>query len=290
MKISFITDEFTQNIEEAIMFAKEYRIQGLELRSIDNKPIHMFSLAETRNLRTLLDENGLCVSNISSSFFKCIANSQNVAKELRKLEVLCKIAEILECNTIRGFAFFREDNEKQIQELLVHYENATEILKKYQKRLLLESDPSVNTTNHQMLAELLSQLDTNYYAAVYDPGNCLYDPYNENPFPTAYQVIAPYLKHIHIKDVVRKDGELICVAPGEGLVGFHNLLKQLKQDGYNGWLSLEPHYRKGHVLTEEQMRLPTGTRFSDWGYQAMQESVESLYKLLENINWSPENG
>lgn len=169
-----------------------------------------------------------------------------------------------------------------MERVLKAFESSAEILKRYGKRLLIEADPSVTTTNHRAVADLLKQLDSQVFGAIYDPGNDLFDPLKELPFPDGYQAVKPYLVHIHIKDAVfDKSGEPVCVAPGSGKVGYQELLKQLKVDGYNSWLSLEPHYRKDIRLTEAQMRMPQGTAFSEGGEEAVVESILALRKMLE---------
>lgn len=286
MKISFITDEFTQSLDEAIAFALEHALQGVELRSVDNRPIHDFSLDEVAEWKKKLDAAGLKVSNLSGSFNKCDRIPALMKAELEKLEKLCQIAEILECNTIRGFTFFRTGEQwAPAEEIAPLFVPAGKILQRHKKMLILEADPSVNTTNHAALANVLALLDGSCFGAVYDPGNCLYDPKREHPFPDGYEAVKPYLQHIHIKDAVYlENGEPLCLAPGQGLVGYNELLKRLKADGYNGWLSLEPHYRKDTILTEEQMRTPSGDDFSRGGKEAMQESVEALVGMLNQLN------
>ena len=49
MKISFITDEVTQSFDEAVRFARQNSLAGLELRSVEDTAIDMLP-AET--LRT----------------------------------------------------------------------------------------------------------------------------------------------------------------------------------------------------------------------------------------------
>ena len=289
MKLSFITDEFTQNIYEAVEFAKKYGLQGLELRSVDDRPIHSFDDETLKQWKQLFDSNGLQVVSLASNFYKCDLRGDVIDEELRKLERLCQIADILGCHTIRGFTFFREGDTPALEtELAPHYAEPGKILARYGKQLVLEADPSVNTSNHDGVARVLSLLDARQFAAVFDPGNCLYDPFGEKPFPDGYEAIKPYLKHVHIKDVVLSSDGPVCVAPGTGLVGFVKLLARLQADGYNGWLSLEPHYRKNQVLTEEQMRTPAGAQFSSGGYEVMAESAEALKTLLAHLGWQPE--
>ena len=86
--------------------------------------------------------------------------------------------------------------------------------------------------------------------------------------------------HVHIKDAVRAQPETYCVKVGTGQVGYPALLRRLAQDGYDGWLSMETHYRKDSRLTEEQLRLPGGAGFSAGGAAATAECIDALKELL----------
>lgn len=165
MKLSFITDEVTQNFDEAVQFAKQYGLSGLELRSVNDTPIDAIALPQVQ--------------------------------------------------------------------------------------------------------------------AIFDPGNCLYDPLGEVPFPDGYLAIRPYFAHVHIKDAVRSNDGAECVKVGTGQVNFAALLPQLAADGYDGWLSMETHYRTGGQLSEDSLRLPGGADFSVGGAGATAESVLALKEILQ---------
>ena len=67
---------------------------------------------------------------------------------------------------------------------------------------------------------------------------------------------------------------------GTGLVDYPALFARLRADGYDGWLSLETHYRKNAELSEEQLRRPQGAGFTAGGWEATAESAEALKELL----------
>lgn len=280
MKLSFITDEATQSLEEAIALAKAHRLDGLELRSVEDTPIDLATPEQLARWKAMLDEAGLAVSNLAGSFFKCAP--QDWAAEMPKLERLCDAAEALDCDTIRGFAFFAPESGPEITgEILDAFAPALALLHRRGKRLLLEADPSVNTTNHAALASLLEKLADPALGAIFDPGNDLYDPLGERPYPDGYRAIRKHIVHVHIKDAVHTpQGEVACVRIGDGWVNYPAVLSALVSDGYDGWLSLETHYRKNTVLTEAQMRIPQGSAFSLGGMAAMEESILSLRHLL----------
>lgn len=281
MKLSFITDEVTQSFEEAIRFAHENGLTGLELRSVEEQPIDQIPQELLRAWRKRLDEEGLCVCGLASTFLKCEPDAQRLEREMEKLERLCDAADLLGCTGIRGFAFFAPpEGPLAAQRLAPYFERPVQRMRSRGKTLLLEADPSVNTTNHAALARLIEEIGAPEVRAIFDPGNCLYDPLGEIPFPDGYQAIRPYLAHVHIKDAVRAKPESYCVKPGTGQVGYPALLRQLARDGYTGWLSLETHYRLNTHLTGEQMRLPGGAGFSAGGAAATAESTAALHTLL----------
>lgn len=282
MRLSFITDEATQSFDEAVSFAKAEGLSGLELRSVEGLPIDAVPPGTLRQWRRVLDGEGLSVPSLAGSFCKCHPDDRS--KERDKLERLLEAADILGAGLIRGFAFFAPEKGRLSPEICAGYLSEFEgQLRSGKKRLALEADPSVNTTNHRSLAAVLRLLDPELFTAVYDPGNDLYDPLRERPFPEGYEAVRPYLSHVHVKDAVLDAGGPRCVAPGTGLVGWPEVLRALRDHGYQGWLSLETHYRKGTALTEEQMRLPSGAEFTNGGMEATRESAAALRALLSQI-------
>lgn len=283
MKLAFITDEVTQSFDEAVRFAKQNGLTGLELRSVEDMPIDTVPAATLRTWRQRLDAEGLTVCGLAGSFYKCAPEPSAVEAELAKLERLCDAADILGCVFLRGFAFFAPPSGLlPVEALAPYFEKPVQLLEQRQKTLLLEADPSVNTTNHRALAALMAAIGSPRVRAIFDPGNCLYDPLGERPYPEGYEAIRPYFAHVHIKDAVRAEPESYCVKVGEGQVGYPALLRRLVEDGYTGWLSMETHYRLNAQLTEEQMRLPGGAGFSAGGAAATAESVAALKALLQS--------
>lgn len=282
MKISFITDEVTQSFDEAVRFARQNGLAGLELRSVEDTAIDMLPAETLRAWRRRLDAEGLTVCGLASSFYKCAPEPDAVEAELAKLERLCAAADILGCAFIRGFAFFApEEGPLPAETMAPYFERPVRLLEQRGKTLLLEADPSVNTSNHAALARLVEAIGSPRVRAIFDPGNCLYDPLGETPYPDGYEAIRPFFAHVHIKDAVRAVPESYCVKVGTGQVGYPALLRRLAADGYAGWLSMETHYRLDSHLTEEQMRLPGGAGFSAGGAAATAESVAALKDILQ---------
>lgn len=288
MKIAYITDELTQRFDEALAFAIRHKMDGLELRSVEGQAIDEIDTGQLKAWRTRLDEHGLSVPVLSSSFYKCDINDRTaVEADWAKLERLCERAKILGSRYIRGFGFFSAgDFDDVLPRIVALYQKPLEILEEQDQMLLLEADPSVNGSNHGLLSRLIEAIGSRRIGAIYDPGNDIYDPIREVPYPDGYEAIQAQLRHIHIKDAVMTDRGPECVKIGTGLVDYPGLLRRLLQDNYDGWLSLETHYRAGTELTEEQMRIPKGADFSAGGLAAMEESLLALRKLIYRAHGS----
>jgi sugar phosphate isomerase/epimerase len=287
-KLSFITDEATQSIDTAIALAKAYQLDGLELRSIDNKSIDKLNDEILHEYHHKIKEAGLKVPCIAGSFLKIdLQNTDFLKDEYEKFLRLIKIAQIFEAPYIRGFTGLYNDNIGKLsaKNIAQYFDACTGALEETGIKLLLEADPHVNTPNHKSIASILEYLSEEHYAAIYDPGNSLYSPSEESPFPQAYEALADKIKHVHIKDVVvSENGEPHCVLVGSGQIPYTTLLQRLKNDGYSGYLSLEPHYRNTHELSDEQMLHPKGSKFSEGGLSVMEDNIKSIKEILQNLS------
>lgn len=55
----------------------------------------------------------------------------------------------------------------------------------------------------------------------------------------AYEMLRPYISYIHVKDALRENGDVVPAGAGDGNVA--EILNRLDEEGYAGFLSLEPH-------------------------------------------------
>jgi sugar phosphate isomerase/epimerase len=89
--------------------------------------------------------------------------------------------------------------------------------------------------------------------------------------------------HIHIKDG-KWNAEEKRFEPtpiGEGEVDYLGQFRELVQDGYKGYLSLETHWRPTAQLPEDIVQMPKGEQFSYMGDVATRECLTRLIALLK---------
>ncbi len=105
----------------------------------------------------------------------------------------------------------------------------------------------------------------------FDP--CNYYHAGLEPFPAAYETIKKHIRYVHLKGGCRYDAGIAGVHKGSTMrdstrdfIGYVPLpdaafnvdaiVRALKRDGYNGWVSLEPHVSEKDVLEFYKIEIP----------------------------------
>lgn len=284
VKLSFINDEASQDFAVAIQIAKEFNLHGLELRSVWEKGPHELTDEEVKRIAMMLNEASLQCPCIASPFFKCdFGDEEQYKQHMQILRRCIDIAHQLGTELIRVFTFWRKEGQQPSWEAIADmFAEPIKLAESEGITLGIENEPSTNATNAAKVAELLSIINHPRVRAVWDPGNDVFDPDREVPYPDGYERIKSFMVHIHLKDGVwvAEEGRFEAVKLGEGEVDYVGQFKALKNDGYEGWLSLETHYRPKVALPEDIVQMPRGSQFSFMGDVATRECLQNLMRLL----------
>jgi len=266
MKLSVITDEIDSDLERALCVVHEFPIEQVELRTLWG--VNIAEVGEETPMRTqrLLRDAGLGVCSIASPVFKTdlfgtrqrgamhSAAEQPLEQHFELLQRCLQIAHLFNAPLVRIFAFWRAgeltpEREERIVSVL---ERALPAAERARIVLGLENEHSCQVGTGAELARVLTQLDSPWLRAVWDPGNAfvLGEAANEG-----YHAIQPWVAHIHLKDGIREpDGAVRWVPIGEGEIGYAQHLAQIAQSGYQGFLSLETHARLENLTQAEVSR------------------------------------
>ncbi|NLG38057.1 MAG: sugar phosphate isomerase/epimerase [Clostridiales bacterium] len=286
IKKAVITDEISQDFRTAADLAVKYGLDGVEIRSVWEKGPHELDGKDIRDIKAMLADTGLVVSAISSPFYKCdIDNADEIRENIRILRRCIDLAHELNTALVRGFTFWGKGGfEENLGKITSRFEEPIRILEQEAVTLALEFDPSVYATNAAKLVRVIEAVDSMRVRALWDPGNDIYDPDGEVPYPDGYEIIKPYMVHMHLKDAAKdSDGKAVGMPMGDGLVDYKGQFRALMDDRYDGYVVLETHYRPRHALNEELLALPKGSAFSYMGYEATEESLIKWNRLLEEI-------
>jgi len=285
-KKGVITDEISQDFEAAVQLAIKYHLEGLEIRSVWEKGPHELEKEDVDRILRILKGTGLEVPAISAPFFKCdIDDPDEYKAHIEILEKSIKLAYRLGARYIRGFTFWKKGNfAENLDKILSRFDVPLRILEREGFILVLESDPSVFASNAAQLVKVIRRIGSKHVRALWDPGNDIYDPEGEIPYPNGYELIKPYMVHMHLKDARKTDdGKIIGVPVGQGQVDYKGQFRRLLEDGYDGYVILETHYRPKHDISEELLALPKGSAFSYLGREGKEACLIGWKKILDDI-------
>jgi sugar phosphate isomerase/epimerase len=286
-KLSVITDEVSQDLNDVVSFAKTFNLAGVEIRTLWNLSPHEL-LGRSKELFEILDSNGLRACAIASPIFKSnLHNSSEYEEHLRMLHDVIELGKRLDVRLIRVFAFWRSGSYgENLNEILTKFRKAADIAEDEGVLLCVENEPSTYLTNGRLTADFVNRLGYESVSVLWDPGNDIMDPEGEIPYPEGYRHVRGLVSHVHIKDGVRSGerGLPEFRAIGEGEVDYQNQLSALLDDGYDGFLSLETHWRLSSELTSVQVTRPGGDVFSKEGFLASKICMENLLKIINKVS------
>lgn len=284
-KLAVITDEVSQDFKVAVDLAQRYNLSAVEIRSVYEKGPFELKQTDIDKMQNILSNTNLEVCCISSPFYKCnLDEKKEIEQNIEGLKRCIDMADRLGANIIRGFTFWdKGDFNERTCDIAEMFIKPIQLLKQSNKMLALEFDPTVYATNAQKLLRVIRKINSPLVKALWDPGNDIYDPEHECPYPNGYEIIKDDICHIHLKDARLVEGKPQSTPMCEGEVDYKGQLTRLLVDGYQGYLSLETHYRPTKALSEELLQMPKGSAFSHLGLEASTESLDNIMKLIKEI-------
>ncbi len=283
---AIITDEATQDFEEACALAAKFNYEAVEIRSVWEKKPHELTSNDIAQINNIAKKHSLKICAISSAVFKCSMNEPSeIEEQLRILEKCVTLAVKTNAHFVRIFTFWKNNGiEKDLDIIKGYIARAAEIAKKQGVTLVVEADPSVSVCDAEEMKVLFDAIDFDNVKVLWDGGNQIYNENYKIPYPDGYEMIKDKIAHIHLKDAVRKeDGNTVGVVIGEGMLDVKGILKALLKTGYEGFVVQEPHFRIKSSLSEDKLKLPGGAEFSEGGYEASKLCMKQFEQLIKQL-------
>lgn len=287
-KLSVITDEISQDFERVVQVAGEYGVTALEPRSVWDKPPQELTDEDCKLIKHIAADAEMAICCIASPFLKCdLGDEQQYQTHLDYLRRFADMAHIWDCQIIRGFTFWKTGPARDVwQQIIDAYEEPLSICEQEDIYIGIENEASTHIATAQEAARLYQDINHPRLRAIWDPANEVYAEEGETPFPDAWERMKPWIIHVHIKDAV-KDPEspegARCVPVGEGIIDYPGQFQALIDMGYEGYCSLETHWRPTTELDTELLNRPGGVAFSANAEGASRICLENINNILCEI-------
>lgn len=240
--ISGFADEISSDFDRQLATVIRLGMKYISLRSADGMNVADYTPEEvSEKLLPRLGKAGVGVSSLGSPIGKIAVGDEEAFRDnLEKLERLCKICKLLNCRYIRVFSFYIPEGQdpEQYRDTVIEKLRAFEsIARKHDVILIHENEKDIYGDVADRCLTLLQAVDSPYLRAAFDFANfvqCGEDTVR------AWEMLRQYVVYIHIKDAVSGSNENVVCGTGEGHIAA--LLKRaIKDEGYRGFLTLEPH-------------------------------------------------
>jgi L-ribulose-5-phosphate 3-epimerase len=267
-KLGVITDEITQDFDHALLWAKGFALNWVELRFLWGRYVMDLPPDDVKRAKDLLAKHSLKVSVIDSPYFKTLLpgteskfaegepdplQSGDFSQQNAILERAIARAKDFGADKVRIFAFLRvADPHAVFERVARELERTAAVAQREGVRLVLENEFSCNVATGAEAAAMLKVVQSPALGANWDPGNA-YDA-GETPFPNGYDALDKKRTwHMHLKDAAprTKFGESQWMPIGSGKIDFVGQFRALIRDGYEGTMSLETHYLNAAKNKEE---------------------------------------
>jgi sugar phosphate isomerase/epimerase len=272
IRLSAFADEISPDINKQIAVLHDRNIHWLDLRSVDGINVLDLSDEQVLSITRALRSSGIGVASIGSPLGK-VPIDRPIAEQNARFDRAVQLAHDFGTPFIRIFSFYppagadvtpatyRDEAISRLR-LMTDRARGEDII------LLHENDIDLYGDTVERCRDVLQAVADPHLRAVFDPANFILA--GEQPYPAAYDVLRPWIMGVHVKDAL-PGGRV--VPAGEGIADWPAILRHLEEDGYDGFLALEPH-------------LADAGRFSGFsGPDRFLTATQALTKLLDEQGW-----
>ena len=240
--ISGFADEIDPQLDVQLKVVKALGMDHICLRAADGKGIADYSVEEFQeSILPRLNAAGVKISSLGSPIGKIdIHDEQAYAAQLEQLDTLCRICNLADCKYIRMFSFWMpkgEDPDSYTDLVLEKLAGFAKVAEKHGVILIHENEKDIYGDIGRRCKVILDRLASPHFKAAFDFANfvqCGEDP------AECWELLKEHVVYIHIKDAVHGNNENVLCGTGDGKIP--QLLKQaIREDSYEGFLTLEPH-------------------------------------------------
>ena len=261
MKLSFSTLgcpdwSFTQILKNA----RDYGYSAIELRGVQGvmraDKLTCLQPENEAETKSLLAEYGLKICGFGSSAdFHDPARFEAGVEEVKAAVPVCQRMGIPNVRVF-GNSFNKDSRREATDRVIAGIDALCDFSKDADLNIILEVHGDFNTS--EALTPIIAALKHHAnFGVLWDIANS--DIVYGDRFPEFYHVIAPYIRHVHVKDHIRATGQLCRF--GEGDVPIKDIVRILLDGGYDGYFSLEWEKKWHPELAEPEIAFPAYVEF-----------------------------
>lgn len=278
--LSAFADEIDADLNIQMDVLEEHGIKYIEMRGVDGKNIVQYTLDEVKEIKRRIDARGFKLSSVGSPLGK-IGINDDFAPHLELFKHTLEVAKIMESPYIRIFSFYIPEGEQPDayrEEVINRWSQFAQAAEGSGIILLHENEKDIYGDTPERCLDLMQSLNSDHVKAIFDFANFVQCDARNNI--EGFELLKDYVAYIHVKDAVYSDHHVVPAGEGDGCI--EQILRKLYADGYEGFLSLEPHLANFTGFADLEPNSP-GFELPEGGARSFAIAVQALKNLLRNI-------
>jgi sugar phosphate isomerase/epimerase len=244
--LSGFGDEIDPDPAVQVAVLKALGAQHIEVRSAWSTNVVDLDDDQLESLRTLLADQQMSVSAVASPIGK-VDVALDAELEVERLRRIIRVAHVLQAPYIRIFSFFRGEGvavESIRDEVMVRMRLLADEAEKAGVVLVHENEKGVYGDVPERVLDIVESVGSSALRLAWDNANFV--QVGVRPFDEGYAMLRPHLEYLQVKDAIAATGAVVSAGHGDGQL--RETLTALRDDGYTGFASLEPHLASAHEL------------------------------------------
>ena len=259
--LTAFADEICDSLDGQMDALDKHGIKFIEFRGADGKGVAAYTLDEARVARDRMAARGFAVSALGSPVGKTFIDDE-FETALEQYRHVVELAKAFGTHYIRVFSYFipegddpamyRAEVMKRMKAMADYAEQAGVIL-------LHENEKAIYGDVPERCRDIFDTVQSPALWATYDPSNFV--QCGARNYPDAFKLLKDRIRYVHMKDSVYSASESSADAGfdvhvvsdahrpvGQGDGNCREILAELWRDGYEGFLSIEPHLVNNHDI------------------------------------------
>ncbi len=237
--LSGFIDEISNDFTEQCKVASGLGLRHVEVRSAWGTNILDLDSSQLGTLRETLAEYELQVSSIGSPIGKIFIDDA-FPPHLERMRHAVDVAHNLEAPYIRIFSFFipaGTDPDSRRDEVLTRMSALADVAAGSNVTLVHENEKEIYGDIPRRCLDIVTSVSAPQLQLAWDSANFV--QVGVRPFTEGYAMLRPHVSYIQIKDALLADGSVVVAGAGDGELA--ETIRALRDDGFDGFFSLEPH-------------------------------------------------
>lgn len=244
--LSGFADEISPDLETQCVVATELGLRFVELRSAWDTNVLDLDDEQLLRAERLLGRYDLRVSSIGSPIGKIFVD-EDFDAHLARMRHAARVAQRLQAPYVRVFSFFVRPGtgpDAWRDVVLQRMTALADVAREADVVLVHENEKGIYGDTPRRCLDVVESVGSSHLRLAWDSANFV--QVGVRPFTDGYALLRPHLEYVQVKDALSATGQVVPAGRGDGQLV--ETVRALRDDGFDGFFSLEPHLSAAHSL------------------------------------------